>query len=90
MRTQSSLLNPITIFLWRVGPIAKCVPECSRRESSDIVFFLFFLFQAFTSATEEFYASSFFKEKAQASGRFLQALTPYLGGGPAVFQNMVC
>lgn len=46
--------------------------------------------QAFTNATEQFYASSFFKAKAQESSQFLQALTPYLGGRPATFENMVC
>lgn len=44
--------------------------------------------QAFTNATKTFYASSFFKEKAQNSSQFLQALTPYLGGRPAKFENM--
>lgn len=45
--------------------------------------------QAFTNATTQFYASSFFKSKAQESSGFLQALTPYLGGRPATFQNMM-
>ena len=49
-----------------------------------------FCVQAFTSATAQLYASSFFKAKAQASSQFLQALTPYLGGRPAKFENMVC
>jgi len=45
--------------------------------------------QAFANATKQLYASSFFKEKGQGSSGFLQALTPYLDGRSAVFENMV-
>jgi len=45
--------------------------------------------QAFANATKQLYASSFFKEKGQRSSGFLQALTPYLDGRSAVFENMV-
>ena len=58
----------------------------------EISYFLHLLLrvQAFTNATEQLYASSFFKAKGQEQNGFLQALAPYLDGRSVQFENMAC
>jgi len=73
-----------------VGPLNgyQYVPIESVEPENDISLEGWTSCNAFSNATKQLYASSFFKEKGQGSAGFLQALTPYLDGRPAVFENM--
>ncbi|KAF9646303.1 phosphoglycerate mutase-like protein [Thelephora ganbajun] len=73
-----------------VGPLNgyQYVPIESVEPENDISLEGWTACNAFANATKQLYASPSFKAKGQEYSEFLQALSPYLGGRPADFENM--